>query len=122
MRSPLSQDIRERIIRAREHGDTIPRIAKEKGVSKSAVERLLRLYRETGSYAPRPLNNGRKPRLTPAQLEAVRERILEQPDISLLELIEGMQLPLCESALCRIVNNKLGLRRKKNGTRSGAKS
>jgi len=47
---------------------------------------------------------------------------MEQPDIGLLEMIEEMQLPLCESALCRIVNNKLGLRRKKNGTRRRTES
>lgn len=117
MPSPLSNDLRKRIIEARNRGDTIPKIAQEKGVSESAIERLLALYRETGSYEPRPHRRGRKPRLTPERLEQVREKILEQPDISLLELIEEMHLPLCESALCRIVNDKLELRRKKNGSR-----
>ena len=118
MPAPMSNDLRKRIIEAKERGETNKKIAEEKEVSESAVERLLALYRATGSYEPRPHNRGRKPRLSLEQLEAVRKRILEQPDISLLELIEELSLPLCESALCRIVNNKLGLRRKKNGTRS----
>ena len=122
MPAPLSMDLRKRIIEARMNGDTIAKIAKEKSVCVSTVDKLMSLYRQTGEYTPRPLNNGRKPRLTAQQLEAVRIRILEQPDISLLELITEMQLPLCESALCRIVNNKLGLRRKKNGSRGRAES
>jgi len=120
MPAPLSNDIRKRIIEAKERGDTLVRIAHEKGVSESAIVRIIALYRETGSFEPRPRSFGRKPKLTPEQLEAVRERIVEQPDIGLLELIDEMQLPVCESALCRIVNNKLGLRRKKNGSRGGA--
>ena len=122
MPAPLSQDIRKRIIQAREKGDTVEKIAKEKNVSTSAINKLMALYRETGSWEPRPLNNGRKPILTPDQQEQVKNRIIEQPDISLLELIDELELPVCESALCRIINNKLGLRRKKNGSRSGTGS
>ena len=119
---PLSNDLRKRIIEAKERGDTVGKIAAEKGVCESAVVRIFRLYRHTGSYEPRPHSLGRKPRLTPEQLEAVKSQITGQPDITLQELIEELQLPLCESALCRIINNKLGLRRKKNGTRSRAES
>ena len=122
MPAPLSNDLRKRIVEARKEGETVDQIAKEKNVCTSTINKLMALYRETGEYTPRPLNNGRKPRLTVLQLEAIKERILEQPDISLLELIEEMRLPLCESALCRIVNNKLGLRRKKNGSRGRAAS
>jgi len=119
MPAPMSKDLRKRIIESKERGDSNKKISREKEVSESAIERLLALYRATGSYEPRPLNRGRKPRLKAEQLEAVKKRILEQPDISLLELIEELNLPVCVSALCRTVNNKLGLRRKKNGTRGG---
>lgn len=116
MPAPMSNDLRKRIIEAKARGETTKKVAQEKEVSESAVERLLALYRSTGSYEPRQYKRGRKPRLTPEQLEGVRERILAQPDIALLELIEELKLPVCESALCRTVNNKLGLLRKKNGT------
>ena len=118
MPAPLSNDLRMRIIRAWEKGDTIERIAREKDVSVSAVVRLLALYRETGSYDPRPLNNGRKPRLNEETLQLIRERIEKQPDITLKELIEAYSLPVSEAALCKTINNKLGLTRKKNGIRS----
>ena len=118
MPAPLSNDLRKRIIRDREKGDTIEKISREKEVSVSAIVRLLALYKKTGSYEPRPLNNGRKPRLNEETLQLVRQRIEKQPDITLKELIEELSLPLREPALCKIINNKLGLVRKKNGIRS----
>ena len=117
MGAPLSNDLRKRIVEARERGDTVARIAKEKGVSESAINKLCALYRATNSYTPRPLNNGRKSKLNEKQLESVAMRIKEEPEITLNELISDLELPVCESGLCRIVNGKLGLRRKKNGTR-----
>lgn len=122
MPAPLSKDLRKRIVAAREQGDSVSKIAQEKNVSESTINKLMALYRETGSYEARPLNNGRKPRLSPEQLEMIRQRIEEQPDIGLAELIAELHLPVCESALCRTINNKLGLRRKKNGIRSGAEA
>jgi len=122
MPAPLSGDMRKRIIDAKMRGDTVEKIAREKSVCSSAVVRIYRLYRETGSYEPRCHSQGRKPKLRPEQFEAVKQRIIRQPDVGLMEMIEEMQLPLCESALCRIVNDKLGLRRKKNGTRGRTES
>ena len=121
MPAPLSGDMRKRIIEAKMRGDTVEKIAREKGVCTSAVVRIYRKYRDTGNYQPRPHSQGRKPKLTTEQLEGVKQRVIEQPDVGLLEMIEEMHLPLCESALCRIVNVKLGLRRKKNGSRGRAR-
>ncbi len=117
MPAPLSNDLRIRIIRARERGDTIERISQEKEVSISTIVRLLRQYRETGRYDARPLNNGRKPMLSPATLQLIRERIEQQHDVTLRELREDYSLPVSEAALCKTINNKLGLIRKKNGLR-----
>ena len=118
MPAPLSKDIRKRIIKAREQGASYGKIAKELQVSVSAIRGLLRLYKETGSIDPRPLNNGRKPRINGETLASIAERIKRQPDISLQELIEEFSLPVSIPALCNTVNRKLGLRRKKNGARS----
>lgn len=120
MPAPLSRDIRKRIIEAKENGDSIKKIAIEKGVGLNTIVCLLRLYRETGSYEPRPLNNGRKPRLDEDTLEKIRKRIEEQPDITLHELKEEFKLPVSIQALCKTINGKLGLRRKKNGARGRA--
>jgi len=122
MPKPLSIDLRKRIIDAKLRGDTEDRIAREKEVNKSTITKLWALYRETGSYEARPNPNGRKPALSSQQLEQITIRINEQPDITLQELIDEFNLPVCVSALCRTVNNKLGFRFKKNAIRHRAKS
>ena len=103
---------------ANKSGLSHARIAKEMRVS--AITRLLALYRETGSYETRPMYTGRKPRLDEETLRTIEKRIGEQPDIALHELIEEYHLPVSVPALCKTINGKLGLRRKKNGTRSRA--
>jgi len=119
---PLSNDLRKRIIEAKLRGDTEDKIALEKEVNKSTITKLWALYRETGSYEPRPNPNGRKPALSPQQLEQITDRITKQPDITLQELIDGLSLPVCISALCRTIKNKLGFCYKKNAARHRAKS
>ena len=118
MPAPLSNDLRTRILKARQRGETIEQIAREKEVSVSAIVRLLRLHRETGSHEARPLNNGRKPLLSQETLQLIKERIERQPDITLKELKQELSLPVSEAALCKTINNKLRLVRKKNGLRS----
>ena len=113
MPSPLSNDLRKRILEAKLRGDTEDKIALEKAVNKSTVTKLWALYRETGSYEPRPNLGRRKPALSLQQLEQITNRINEQPDITLQELIDELRLPVCISALCRTINNKLGFRFKK---------
>jgi len=122
MPKPLSNDLRKRIIESKLRGDTEDNIAREKEVNKSTITKLWALYRATGSYEARPNPNGRKPALSPQQLEQITSKINEQPDITLQELIEELNLPVCVSALCRTVNNKLGFRYKKNAARHRTKS
>jgi transposase len=120
MPAPLSKDLRKRILAAKEEGASHAQIARQMRVSVSAITRLLALYRETGSYEPRPNPNGRKPALSAEQLEGIRRKIGEQPDITLRELINALSLPVSAQALCNTIHKKLGLRRKKNGTRGAA--
>ena len=54
MPDPLSKDLRKRIIELHEKGKTVAKVAKEK----MSVNKLMALYRETGNYELRPLNNG----------------------------------------------------------------
>jgi len=122
MPKPLSNDLRKRIIEAKLRGDTEEKIAAEKEVSKSTITKLWALYRESGSYEARPNPSGRKPALSANQLKQIAQKINEQPDITLQELIDELSLPVCVSALCRTVNNKLDLRFKKNFARRRTKS
>ena len=113
MPQPLSNDLRKRIIEAKLRGETEEKIAREKEVNKSTVTKLWALYRQTESYEARPNLGGRKPALLPEQLEQITGKIKEQPDITLQELIDEFNLPVCVSALCRTINKKLGFRYKK---------
>jgi transposase len=117
MGAPLSMDIRKRVIEAWERGDTFARIAREKAVSERVVYKIVALYKETGSYAPRPLNNGRKSALSDETKRLIEAKIIEQPDITLDEIIEEFKLEICRSALSKIVRFKLGFKYKKNPTR-----
>jgi transposase len=86
---------------------------KELRVSVSAITRLLALYRETGSVEARSRQAGRKPGLDEQRLQKIIARIKEEPDISLKERIDEFSLPVSAPALCKTINHKLRLCRKK---------
>src|SRR5258708_25178305 len=51
MGKPYSENLRVRVVRAGQHGGTIPEIAEQFGVSISSVARFHSLHRETGSVS-----------------------------------------------------------------------
>ena len=81
--------------------------------SLSTVCEIIKLYNETGSVQPRPLNNGRPPKLTAQDKKDIADAILNQPDITLEELKEKLNLPISISQLFRIINKELKLPYKK---------
>ena len=122
MPSPISNDLRKRIIMSIKKGESVKEVAQRYDVSQSMVYRLLRLYKETGSYEPRENLNGRKPKLSKRELKLIENKMGEKPDITLNELIEELNLNISNSRLCRIINEKLKLKRKKNSFSKGTKS
>jgi hypothetical protein len=48
--------------------------------------------------------------------------VLAEPDITLEELKEQLNLPICISRICRILNNDLDLPRKKNSISEKSKA
>jgi transposase len=81
--APLSNDLRKRIIKAKEKGKSVKEIVENMNVKKSTIYNLLTLVKETGSYGPRPNKNGRKPMLDDKQLKEIEAAIERNPDISL---------------------------------------
>ena len=122
MPAPLPLDLRERIIRAYKSGVTVKELTANKIASKSAIYGLIKLEKETGSAKPRENRNGRKPILTNEDLERIKTKISEKPDITLDELKSELKLPVCKSALCNTINYKLNLKRKKDTSSKGTKS
>src|SRR3954467_11059549 len=63
MTAPLSQDLRERIVRVVEGGSTIRQAARRFAVSASAAIKLMQRVRQTGSAAPAKIGGYRRPLL-----------------------------------------------------------
>jgi transposase len=71
MASPLSLDLRSRVVRAVEEGMTRPAAADRFGVAIRTAVRWVRAFRSSGSLAPQKMGNPSPPKLT-----AHRETVL----------------------------------------------
>lgn len=113
MAKPYSIDLRERVIIKFLEGKSVKEIVKELNVKKSFVYAMLKLYKETGSVEPKRGNRGRKPSLNEEKLILIEAEIRKNPDITLQELKERLNLNVALSTLCDAINNKLKLKYKK---------
>ncbi len=113
----LHNESREFLVKMYEGTHDAEETAKTFEVSKRQVYRIVKQYRETGSVAVCTSQRGRKPKLTPEDLERVDKAIKEQPDITFGELIERLQLDISDSRLGRIVREKLGYSLKKSANK-----
>lgn len=113
---PYSQDLREKIIRALEAGETQEEVADRFSVSLSFVEKLWRRWRTSGSCAALPHAGGRRRSLREHEA-ALREEVASQPDVTLSELCERMSAagaPAVSLATMCIELQRLDLPRKKS--------
>lgn len=85
MTAPLSLDLRRRIVRAVEAGNSARHAAERFEVSPSAAIKLMRRVRETGSPAPGQVGGHRRPMLEP-HADLVRALVADHPRITLAEL------------------------------------
>jgi transposase len=85
MPAPLSQDLRDRIVRAVEGGSSIRQAALRFDVSPSAAVKLMRRFRESGSPAPARFGGYRRAILEPHEA-LVRSMLEAKSDISLGEI------------------------------------
>ena len=81
---PYSQDLRERVVKAVDEGLSRSEIVRLFGVSDATIKRYLRLRRETGSLAPKPIP-GYPPRKVGALQEGLRPQLEAHPDATLEE-------------------------------------
>jgi len=96
--TPISNEKRELLIAAKKRGEAEEDIAEWLQISKSAVGKIWRLYRNTGSWLPTPYP-GREPIMTATQFEEVKIFVAKNPDATLEEIIEEMSLPIQKSRL-----------------------
>jgi transposase len=110
---PLSNDLRERILKAIDnHEGSRRKLAARFRVNPSTITRLLQLRRQTGSSEPRPHGGGVAPTLDHDALERLRELVEETPDATLETLKQKMGVTGSIMIICRALQ-KLGLPLKK---------
>ena len=119
---PLSQDLRQRIIAARERGEGTGDVCKRFGVSRKSVERFWKQHCHTGQCRPKQIGGYRRSRL--ANHDRTLQRWIDrQPDLSLGELQQRCRDQLAVSigitALWHRLR-RLGLSYKKNDARRRA--
>ncbi len=83
MGAAYSQDLRDRIIAARDQGWRTKRVADLFHVSSSWVRRVMQRRRETGETSPRPRGGATVVKI---DLNRLRELVKEQPDATTKEL------------------------------------
>jgi len=119
---PLSQDLRQRIIAARERGEGTGEVCKHFGVSRKSVERFWNEHRRTGQCLPKKIGGYRGSRLAPYD-RRIERWIHAQPDLSLAELqqrcLDQLDVSIGITALWHRLR-RLGLSLKKNDARRRA--
>jgi transposase len=70
---PLSQDLRQRIIAARERGEGTGEVCRHFSVSRKSVERFWKQHRLTGECRPRQIGGYRRRKLSSDQLNVLRD-------------------------------------------------
>ena len=84
------------------------------GVTKWTVYRLNKQFEVTGYVELKTSTRGRKSKLTEENLNQISTLILENPDITLQEIKDKLNLDCNISVLCRAIRNRLGFTRKKS--------
>jgi transposase len=120
---PLSQDLRQRIIAAKERGAGTGEVCKRFGVSRKSVERFWNEHRRTGQCLPKKIGGYRRSRLAPHD-RRLQRWIEAQPDLSLAELQQRcrdrLHVSMGITALWHRLR-RLGLSFKKNDARRRAR-
>jgi len=86
---PLSEDLRKRIIAAKERGESTEEIAKRYNTSNRSVDRYWNRYRNTGSYASYKTGKPTRSILDPHK-KALLKWIKKEPGLTLEQLCERL--------------------------------
>ena len=109
--TPITNEKRELMIAAKKRGEKENDIAEWLEISVRSVSRIWKQYSETKSIqSAKP--TGRKPSLDEAKIEELCSAVKRQPDLTLEELIDELELPIKKSRLAVILDS-IGLSFKK---------
>ncbi len=118
---PYSLDLRQKIVDAYEKGDVSQRkLAESFGVALSFVSKLLVQYRRSGVLGPKVRTEQTPIKLSPEQLEILRQLVEVQPDVTLAELKEQLRektgVSIGSSTIDRMLRGPLNLSFKKKSS------
>ena len=99
----LHNEARKLLIDAWNKTHNAKEIAECFSVNTSTVYRLEKRMRETGSVETRVSLRGRKPALSQADIQKIDRLIQEQPDITIHEVREKLQLPVSDETVRKAV-------------------
>ena len=115
MTAPMSQDLRQRIVRAVAQGHSARQAAQRFAVSSSAAVTLMQRVHQTGSTAPAKIGGYRRPLLEP-HADRLREIVKGKKGITLREIRDTLaEQGITVKALSTIADmlHRLGLSHKK---------
>ena len=107
----ISNETRELLVDAKKRGEKEGDIAIWLKISVRSVRRIWRLYKETESVQPKA-RLGRKSSIDATTITKIQNTVKSQPDITLEELIDELELPIKKSRLS-VILIELGLTFKK---------
>lgn len=118
-------ELRRRIVAAYQNGEgSLREVAERFAVAVVTVRDYLALHRTTGSLEPRPHGGGIPPLIDVQGLEHVRRLVQQSPDATETELADDLArhhfIAVSRQTMGRALA-QLGLTRKKNSTRDGAR-
>ena len=90
----LHNEARKLILEAYDKGVSVKELAKCFSVNTCSIYRLLKRRNETGSYETQTNLRGKKPKLSDADHQHILSLLEKQPDITCLEIIETLDLPV----------------------------
>ena len=109
----LTNDERKRLVEAYERMGNAKMLAEAYNVSERTVYRLAAQKKKIGNVELQTSKRGRKPKITETDLQRISETIIEEPDITLQEIIDKLEIDCKVPTICRIIRHKLGFTRKK---------
>ena len=99
----LPKETRLLLLKTIENGTKVTDAAKAYCVNRSTVNRLIRQMKETGSIEPKTYLRGRKPSLSEEDLQNIDNLLGEHPDLTISEIKEELNLPVCEETVRKAV-------------------
>jgi len=110
----ISIDLRRRVAAAVDDGNVaIAVIARRFEVSRRWVYKLIELREETGDIIPRQGKGGPTPKITPRQIEKIKERLQSKPDATLDELRRYCRTSASITSVFRVLQREQITRKKR---------